>query len=105
MANDCYNKFYISSDNKETIKNITIKLDKLIDVTLEGSIDYIDDFALEGWFCSKWDFPEDIFNNFFTEFDDETIYMRCLSEEYGCGIVSMNVYNDSSWWEPQYFDF
>ena len=39
------------------------------------------------------------------EFADDTIYMRCLSEEYGCGLVSMNVYSEGSWWEPQYFDF
>ena len=39
------------------------------------------------------------------EFADDTIYMRCLSEEYGCELVSMNVYSEGSWWEPQYFNF
>ena len=37
--------------------------------------------------------------------EEETIYMRCLSEEYGNDLVSMNVYSDGSWWEPQYFNF
>jgi hypothetical protein len=36
--------------------------------------------------------------------DDEELYMRCLSEEYGCQLVSMNIYRDGGWTEPQYFD-
>ena len=48
--------------------------------------------------------PDHIFENFFDEFADDTIYMRCLSEEYGCGLVSMNIYDKGEWKIPQYFD-
>jgi hypothetical protein len=30
--------------------------------------------------------------------------MRCLSEEYGCGYVAMNIYDEGRWREEQTFD-
>ena len=105
MANICDNKFLISCDNEEVLEQISNKLEKLFEDELEGEIVYGDETIIEGWFGSSWNFPDEIFNGFFTEFADDTIYMRCLSEEYGCGLVSMNVYSEGSWWEPQYFNF
>ena len=105
MANICNNKFLISCENEEVLIHINDKLEKLFEDELEGEIVYEDGNIIEGWFDSCWSFPDDIFDDFFTEFADDTIYMRCLSEEYGCELVSMNVYSDGSWWEPQYFDF
>ena len=96
MANICDNKF---------LEHISNKLEGLFKNKLEGEITYGDETIIEGWFSSSWNFPDEIFNDFFTEFADDTIYMRCLSEEYGCGLVSMNVYSEGRWWEPQYFDF
>ena len=75
-----------------------------IEETLKMSV-IEDDRIIEGWFDSCWRFPDEIFDSFFEEFKDDTIYMRCLSEEYGCGLISMNVYSEGSWWEPQYFNF
>ena len=60
----------------------------------------------ECWKPEKIKLPElngALFEDFFNEFADDTIYMRCLSEEYGCGLVSMNIY-DNGWRDPQYFD-
>ena len=105
MANICDNKFLISCENEEVLKHINDKLEKLFEDKLEGEITYGDETIIEGYFGSRWRFPDEIFDDFFTEFADNTIYMRCLSEEYGCGLVSMNVYSEGSWWEPQYFDF
>jgi hypothetical protein len=105
MANICDNKFLISCDNEEVLEQISNKLEKLFEDELEGEITYEDEVIIEGWFDSRWHFPDEIFDDFFTEFADDTIYMRCLSEEYGCGLISMNVYSEGSWWEPQYFDF
>ena len=105
MANICENKFYIycSEENTEKISN---KLEELFSNTLNGEITYEDESIIEGYFDSRWCFPDEIFDNFFDEFaEEETIYMRCLSEEYGNDLVSMNVYSDGSWWEPQYFNF
>ena len=38
----------------------------------------------------------------FVEEDD--CYFRCLSEEYGCGYVAMNIFKDGEWWNEQCFD-
>ena len=105
MANICDNKFLISCEDEKIVEQISNKLEILFENELEGEITYEDEMIIEGWFDSRWDFPDEIFDNFFTEFTDDTIYMRCLSEEYGCGLVSMNVYSEGSWWEPQYFNF
>ena len=105
MANICDNKFYIFCEDEKITERISNKLTDLFNYYLHGEITYEDEAVLEGWFESKWYFPDEIFDDFFTEFADDTIYMRCLSEEYGCGLVSMNVYSKGSWWEPQYFDF
>ena len=100
MANICDNKFYIFCEDEKITEQISNKLTDLFNDDLYG-----DETIIEGWFGSSWNFPDEIFDNFFEEFADDTIYMRCLSEEYGCGLVSMNVYSEGSWWSPQYFDF
>lgn len=105
MANVCDNKFLISCKDENIIEQISKKLGELFAEDLYGEITYEDERIIEGYFESRWRFPDDIFNNFFEEFKDDSIYMRCLSEEYGCGLISMNVYSEGSWWEPQYFDF
>ena len=105
MANICDNKFLISCEDENVVEQISNKLEKLFEEYLDGEITYEDDGIIEGWFESRWSFPDDIFDDFFEEFKDDTIYMRCLSEEYGCELISMNVYSEGSWWEPQYFNF
>lgn len=105
MANICDNKFLISCEDENIVERISKKLENCFDEFLDGEITYEDERIIEGWFESRWRFPDDIFDDFFEEFKDDTIYMRCLSEEYGCELVSMNVYSEGSWWEPQYFDF
>ena len=105
MANVCDNKFLISCEDENIIEQIGKKLEELFSEDLYGEITYEDDRIIEGYFESRWRFPDDIFDDFFEEFKDDTIYMRCLSEEYGMDLVSMNVYSEGSWWEPQYFDF
>ena len=105
MANVCDNKFLISCEDENIIEQISKKLGELFAEDLYGEITYEDERIIEGYFESRWRFPDDIFDDFFEEFKDDTIYMRCLSEEYGMDLVSMNVYSEGNWWEPQYFDF
>ena len=104
MANICENKFHIYCDSELVIEKIVEKLDTLFETTLDGEISYASDNTIEGYFDSRQSFPEDIFKDFFEEFDDGSIYMRCLSEEYGWGLVSMNIYIDGQWKEPQCFN-
>ena len=105
MANICDNKFLISCKDENIVEQISKKLEELFAEDLYGEITYEDERIIEGYFESRWRFPDDIFDDFFEEFKDDTIYMRCLSEEYGMDLVSMNVYSKGSWWEPQYFNF
>ena len=104
MANICENKFHIYCESESVIEKIVEKLDTLFEDTLDGEISYAGESIIEGYFDSRWAFPEDIFNDFFEEFDDDSLYMRCLSEEYGCSLVSMNIYVDGQWKTPQCFD-
>ena len=103
MANICDNKFYITCDDSKILDVIVTKLNQTFSY-LDGEITYIDQNSIEGYFDSKWSFPKHIFKNFFDEFNDDTIYMRCLSEEYGCNYVAMNIYEDKSWKSEQTFD-
>ena len=104
MSNICDNKFLISCEDEEVLEQISNKLEKLFENELEGEITYEDEMIIEGWFDSRWNFPDEIFKNFFDEFNDDTIYMRCLSEEYGCNYVAMNIYKDKSWKSEQTFN-
>lgn len=104
MANICDNKFYIYSE--ENTEKISKKLAILFEENLyDGEITYEDQNIIEGWFESAWVFPDDLFKNFFDEFNDDDIYMRCLSEEYGCNYVAMNIYTDNNWLNEQTFNF
>ena len=105
MANICDNDFRITFEDEETGKKIEEKLEKLFKETLDGEITYSDEGCIEGWFSSKWDFPEYIFEHFFDEFKDPAIYMRCLSIEWGCSYVALNIYEDGTWRDEQSFDF
>ena len=105
MANICDNKFYITCDDEQIMEKIIEKLDKLFQESLDGEISYADELFAEGYFDSKWSFPEHLFEDFFDEFADDTIYMRCLSTEYGCCYIAMNVYSEGCWWDEQTFEF
>ena len=102
MANICDNEFLISFECKETGIKISKKLEKLFDKCLDGEITYADEKIIEGYFDSRWSFPMHIFEDFFDEFNDN-IYMRCLSTEYGCGYIAMNIYRDNHWEHEQTF--
>lgn len=106
MANICYNKFYIYTPTEEINKSICEKLKNIAeDYLYDIDITYDDEEIIEGYFESRWVFPMHIFENFFDEFDNEEIYMRCLSEEYGCNYVAMNIYLNKQWLHEQTFDF
>lgn len=104
MPNICENKFYISCDNEEIMEKIENKLEEVFTEQLEGEITYVDPTFIEGWFNSGWVFPKEVFNNFFDEFEDDTIYMRNLSEEYGMLYIALNIYHKGYWEEEQTFN-
>lgn len=112
MANICSNRFYLVCE-----KNLD-KYIKFLQPIIEewsGGIDY-DEYnskedktsggIIEGYFDSRWTFPDwlkDELAKVVVEEDD--LYFRCLSEEYGCAYVAMNVFADGAWWDEQTFEF
>lgn len=104
MANICGNNFYVTADSKDTIQQIKDKFETLFVDKLMGDLSWVDDYFLEGYFDSKWVFPMSLFKDLFQDVKDDTLYMRCLSEEYGCGYVAMNIYSNGEWQKEQTFD-
>lgn len=104
MANLCDNTFYLFCENSEILTKIIDKINHLFENNLYGEICACDANFIEGYFESKWSFPIYLFENFFDEFENEDIYMRCLSTEYGMGYVAMNIYENGAWRKEQTFD-
>ena len=67
-----------------------------------GDITYEDEDIVEGYFESRWVFPDEEFTKIIP--DDTEVYFRCLSEEYGCEYVAMNIYTEGCWRTEQTFD-
>ena len=101
MANICYNDFHIGLSSDEDRPKIVEKLNKLFEEDLYGEITYEDEMIIEGWFESRWTFPMYLFENLF---DEDNLYFRCLSTEYGCEYVAMNIYDGDLWRDEQTFD-
>ena len=102
MANIACNKFYMSWNPEYDITPVKEQIEKLFDEHLEGGIEFEDPEFMEGWFDSRWAFPSEYWEEILK---DKPIYFRCLTEEYGCGLVSMNIHDEDGYWrEPQYFD-
>lgn len=112
MANVCNNHFYLVCE-----KNLT----KYIDLFQNSAITWAEDMDIdtydyndssdtsggyiEGIFCSKWTFPEEL--KYLLEGaaePEDAVYFRCLSEEYGCGYVAMNIFDSWRWRDEQSFD-
>ena len=105
MANIAENKFLLSFGENCTEEDKALvrkRIEEVFEDALEGEIFYDEYDTLEGFFDSRWAFPEEIWEEIL---EDKPIYFRCLTEEYGCGLVSMNIHDeDGLWREPQYFD-
>ena len=106
MANICDNKFYFAckSNFQEYVK-------KFNNDKIEGEFEIVGEDSdgggcLEGYIDSNWTFPREIMEEILPdkEEDPDECYFRCLSEEYGCGYVAMNIYSDGHWRSEQCFD-
>lgn len=105
MANICNNNFFFCCENNcnKYIKIFEKLKDQLFDFYFE-ILDFDDNFcSIEGDFESKWTFPSDVFESLDFK-EDDNCYFRCLSEEYGCEYVAMNIFKDGEWWDEQCFE-
>lgn len=101
MANIADNKFYLFSEEKIS-SQLKDAIRKLVTDQFDGEIWFSGEYWMEGVFESRWNFPFDAWDRIIGKLP---IYFRCLTEEYGMGLVSMNIHNeDGTWREPQYFD-
>jgi len=109
MANICDNKFFFSCKNnfpkyKKFFEEVIFEEEngngEVIDEQNDGNNHH--GGSIEGWFESRWNFPIEWFKSIFKE--DDECYFRCLSEEYGCDYVAMNIYSNGSWRDEQCFD-
>lgn len=94
MSNICYNEFYCSSDNKENIDYV----EHFLETKLDADIYDIYSDSLNATFDSRWTFPEHLMEELYEGVPDkETIYMRCLSVEYGCLYHELWVCEEEGW--------
>lgn len=94
MANICTNMFYCSSDKEQNIR----KIEQFISEQFGWDGCDAEDNSLEGEFGSRWSFPESVMEELISTFDeDDTLYIRVLSYEFGCEYVSFRVYRNGEW--------
>lgn len=106
MANICDNKCYIYSENENMLSDITSLLEENLN---DLDIYSFDDEYIECYFTSKWTFPTETFkkitNILKIQYDISDLYIRVLSEEFGCDYVALNIFTDNEWKDEQTFNF
>lgn len=100
MANICSNKFYFECENN--FQKYLDDFKTVLECDIEVGDYYNNGGCCDGWFESRWIFPMTRIKGLFDPKDN--CYFRCLSEEYGCGYVAMNIYEDGEWRDEQCFD-
>lgn len=96
MANICTNMFFCSSESKNVLKQVEEYLQKTFD-TYHLEVDEDGNF-LEAEFNSKWSFPMGEMKKLTTNLkEDENLYMRCLSYEFGCDYVEYMIFENGEW--------
>lgn len=84
MANICDNTFYAYSENRENISTIVNFFKEWYGADIEDGGESVDVH-----FDSRWVFPEEDMDSLYKSIPDkDSIYMRCLSVEYGMDYVA-----------------
>ncbi len=96
MANICTNIFYCSTESRENLK----KVEEFLDTNFYDwdcwSMEE-DDF-IEGLFDSNWVFPEELFEELIKDIgDDDSLYIRVLSYEFGLEYAGFRIYRNNDW--------
>jgi hypothetical protein len=95
MANICDNTFFAHSECEENLKHIY----EFIGEHFDSDLEYYDGTIVEGYFTSRWVFPEELMKDMFEAMPNkEDIYMRCLSVEYGCDYVAYHKCDENGWY-------
>lgn len=95
MANLCDNDFYFYSENKDNLEYVWNFINEYFEHSCE-----IYDNTVEGWFSSKWTFPEELMEEMFNNLPcKDDVQARCLSVEYGCLYHALWTCDEDGWIE------
>lgn len=96
MANICENTLKVYSEDKKNIEYIK-------DFFKEDDVAIVDDYNLDIYFDSKWDFPEKRMNRLYQDLPNKNdIDMACLSVEWGNFYCTFTVCDSDGWHSMDY---
>lgn len=94
MANICENTIRIFTEDEDNKKYIC----KFIKNEFNTSLEEITCDMLEGYFDSKWIFPEEEMNRLYAELPNkDDIDITCLSVEWGCLYCAFHSCDANGW--------
>ncbi len=94
MANICTNLLYCTSESKKNKERIK----QFITDTFEVFTEEVNEEFMEFDFGSKWAFPHKEMKKFTEALKhDKSLYIRCLSYEFGCDYVEYMRYKNGKW--------
>ena len=94
MANICENTLRIFTGDEDNKKYII----KFMHDIFRCDLEEIDPDVLEGYFDSKWDFPDELMNELYEKIPNkDDIDMTCLSVEWGCFYCAFHTCDVDGW--------
>ena len=97
MANICTNLLYLSTSDNELGKSIVDSIRQSFDCS-DGQTHDEEDFDCEMDFESQWTFPDRKMEELTKGLpEDNDLYIRVLSYEFGCEYVGFNIYRGGEW--------
>jgi hypothetical protein len=88
---------YLSTGNKQLHDTLVNSLKNTFDCYDVQSLDG-DDFVCEMEFNSRWAFPQKEMEAMTKDLpEDNDLYIRVLSYEFGCEYVGFNMYSSGEW--------
>lgn len=98
MANICDNKLYLSTENETTYNSLVENIENQFECIGKSERKEEGEYECEIDFESKWTFPHKIFEEITDAIgEDDSLYIRVLSYEFGCDYVGYNIYSDNEW--------
>ena len=98
MANICTNKLYLSTKDKQLCDNLIESMMDLFYCSDVQPFENNDVFQYEMEFDSNWTFPHKKMEEMTKNLpEDNDLYIRVLSYEFGCEYVGFNIYSGGEW--------
>ena len=96
MANICDNKLFLYTKNETTYNSLVDKIENHFECSSKSEQDKGKSCEID--FESLWTFPHKIFEEITNAIgQDDSLYIRVLSYEFGCDYVGYNIYENNEW--------